>query len=89
MKITQDNIYINIMKVKNTLYDTELRTNNEYIKREIKETYNIIKNIEKFLINNKQKGYKMKLNDIIKHKKAYYYYIIISMDKNNVKLIKT
>ena len=28
----------------------------------------------------------MKLNDIIKHKKAYYYYIIISMDKNNVKL---
>ena len=53
MEITQDNLYINIMKVKNTLYDTELRTNNEYIKREIKETYNIIKNIEKFLINNK------------------------------------
>ena len=26
----------------------------------------------------------MKINDIIKHKKAYYYYIITSMDKNNV-----
>ena len=27
-----------------------------------------------------------KINDIIKHKNAYYYYIISSMDKNNVVL---
>ena len=53
MKITQDNIYIGIMKVKNALYDTELRTNSEYIKRVAKETKNLIKDIEKFLINNK------------------------------------
>tara|TARA_Y100000593_G_scaffold55906_1_gene104426 strand:- start:17 stop:226 length:210 start_codon:yes stop_codon:yes gene_type:complete len=28
----------------------------------------------------------MKINDIIKHKNAYYYYIISSMDKNNIAL---
>ena len=28
----------------------------------------------------------MKINDIIKHKNAYYYYIISSMDKNNIVL---
>tara|TARA_Y100000590_G_C15124523_1_gene790000 strand:+ start:357 stop:566 length:210 start_codon:yes stop_codon:yes gene_type:complete len=28
----------------------------------------------------------MKINDIIKHKNAYYYYIISSMDKNNITL---
>ena len=31
---------------------------------------------------------KYKINDIIKHKTAYYYYIISSMDKNNVVLYR-
>ena len=52
MKINKDNILLHIAIIKNTLYDTELRTNNYYIKDNIKKTYNIIKDIELYLINN-------------------------------------
>ena len=52
MKINKNNIFLHISTIKNTLYDTELRTDNYHIKENIKKTYNIIKDIELYLINN-------------------------------------
>ena len=52
MKINKNNIFLHITTIKNALYDTQLRTNNHYIKENIKKSYNIIKDIELYLINN-------------------------------------
>jgi hypothetical protein len=53
MKINKNNIFIHIATIKNALYDTELRTNHQYIKENMNKSYNIIKDIELYLINNK------------------------------------
>ena len=55
MKINKNNIFLYIASIKNTLYDTELKTNNYHIKQNIKKSYNTIKDIELYLINNKRK----------------------------------